>query len=603
MGFGTEMRDFVAAFKIGSDIQDRRKQRELEAEQEKNRTAENAAQEARIQRNFETSQEGIKTRHADSMGMQERRIGISESNLDISRGNLDLQRDNAHRAELVQADAAWYKQLEADPQSGYGPDGEMIPPPSQRGNAGGAATEAIPTGPEGMSNGAVDEAPAEAVEPVDDVEINYPTVGKAIYGGMKLLQKLFADKGIQDGAEAPGLKAMMEGDGALKPETVKAVDGILDPDGVLPEQKLTLGRLEATYEFYTSGKYKGKDGVERANEAAAQWIQTARGIAAINAHTALVKLKNGDVDGAADQLVKMHDAIPDMQSTTYDRETKTYQTTDDQTGEVVQEGEVTPELIEQMATAFVGGPAFYEVVMQAAMRSKNFNPGAGDKAAKVEKPRTSEALAEADPADTAELNDQVGEAIVEMVSKELADIDGNPIFANVEEFVAMVGEDSADALNDLGVMIAVHNRSVSPEEAAKLALLITNPDEMVGSPEDQHMGFEVLPVTKDNIKAGIDIMEIKTSNGIILKLPGSQANDAIKTANRGLFIAAKENIQKKVDMTNERVRTDNESYTLERLEEERKSDKLKTDRSPGSGSRGAKSSPQKPKSGYRPGLQ
>jgi hypothetical protein len=557
MGFGREMQDFIAAFQVGSSIRDNRKKLSLAEEEEKNRSAEATARAQAQQDQFNATQEGINTRHGISTGLSREKFDYQQKN----------DADVAARGASKEADDAWYKQIEADPQSGYGPNGEMIPPPSQR----GAPVEAIPTGPQ-QQTGA---APAA----VDDTVINYPTVDKAIDGGLKVLsERSGGKKGIQDGMASPDAKAIMEGDGALKPETVKQIDAIIDPDGLLPEEKLSLGRLEATYEFYTGGSYKGKDGVERANEAAAQYIQYARGVAAIHAHAAQVKLKAGDVPGAAKQLVEMHKSIPDGQSTTFDEATMTFETTDDRTGDIIQRGEVTPELIDQVASSFTKGPEFFNVMMQAAQRSKNFNPSAGDKPAKAEKPITSKELEETDPlADKeadAELKVAVDTELFNLGSKGLTDIDGKPIFANMEEFVAQVGPESTDALSDLGIMIAKSNKGVSAEEAAKFAFLIANPDDKVGSIEDQQFDFDVLPISVENKKAGIDVLEIRIG-GRTLKLPMAQGTDAITTANRGLFIAAQENTQSKVNMTNERATASNKAYQLDaaeqkRLEEERR---------------------------------
>lgn len=558
MGFGAEMKDFIAAFQVGSQIRDRRAQQALDVEQESNRSKEAANKAAATQARYDETRAFNQEGRDYTQRKDARDAAIKLDDTLYTRGrNADLDAQSANKA----ADEAWYKQVEADPEMGYGPDGTPIPPPSQR----GAVKEAIPTTP--TTGGTVSSSGME------DLEINRGLVADAIDGGLKKLS--------QEG-EIAGIQSVMEGAGAPKPDTVKQVDAIIDPDNKMSEDQKTLARLEATYEFYLT-KYKGKDGYDRANEAAAQWLQHARGVAAIQATAALALNEQGDMVGAAKKLSEMHQSIPDGQSTTYDEASNTFRVTDDETGEVVQEGEVTPELIDEIATSFTKGPAFFNIMVQAASRSKNFKPGEGD--AKKEKPITSKELKSSDtPIDPGD-PDEINAAMFETISKEVVDIDGAPIWANPEEFVAQVGEDSANALTGLAGMIIANNPGIDSKAAAKLALVIADPDINVGDPSEQQFdGFKVLPISAENKKAGIDIMVIRTPDGRELELPGNDATTAIRIANHGLWIASKAVVEKNVGMTNERVTNDNAAYNLQRAEDQRlRDEQLKANRAGGRG--------------------
>ena len=475
--------------------------------------------------------------------MEERRIG---------------QTDAAQkRLELKAEDEAWYKQVAANPRLGYDENNNPIPPPSQR----APAPEAIPTTPDAPQGVLGPRISNEDADP----GINYGNIADALNGGMKHLN---------EEGRAGGEAAVAGGAGALKPETAKEVFDIVDPERKLSEGKRILASIDATREFYLT-TYPGKDGVERSNAAAAQWIQYARGMAAVQATAAQALLAKGDVPGAARALVEAANVIPDGNTTTYDEKANTFVTVDNEDGKVLQEGEVTPETIEKYAAGFAKGPAAYELILQQAMKSKDFNPGTGKKPAKEAKPVTSKELDETDPLADAEadkeLNDNIGAELLTIVSGELKDIDGVPIFKNMEEFIAQVGEDSTNALSDLGVMIAKNNKGISVKEAAKLALAITNPDDKVGAIEDQQFDFEVLPVSKANLEAGIDVLELSIG-GKTIRLPASQATDAIKTANRGLFIVMQETTQSKVNMTNERVKAGNEAAQADMAEQKRLDD-------------------------------
>lgn len=546
MAFGQEMQDFIAAFQVGSTIKQKKRQMALDETQETNRSKEASAKLADSRSRYDETMAFNREKFDTA---KERNAGIDAR----SQTALDLQKGAQDRLAAKEADDAWYKQVEADPESGYDAAGNVIPPPSQRGKP----SEAIPTGPAGQET--PDRIGTVGSSGMGDLVVNPDTVADAIDGGLKT---------ISSRAGAGGIQAIMEGEGAPAPQTVQAVDSIIDPDNQMTEAQKTLARLEATYEFYLT-KYKGKDGVERANEAAAQWLQHARGVAAIQAQAAMALNAKGDTAGAAKKLAEMHDSIPDGMSTTYDEASNTFTMTDDQTGEVLQQGEVTPEMIDQIAASFTKGPEFFKVMMSAAQRSKNFNPGAGTKA-KEEKPITSAALKEQEPL-AAEANvDEIDAALYDVVSKELVDIDGAPIFGSPDEFADQVGPDSKQALVDLATMITAYNR-IPPKDAAKLALVITDPDVMVGDPSEQQFDGFKLPkaINEANRKAGKDIMVLETPDGRQLELPGNDATVAIQKANHGLWIAAKAITDKNVAQTNERVINDNNQYNLQREEDDR----------------------------------
>lgn len=534
MSFGAEMKDFIAAFQVGSQIQDKRRQQALDVEQEKNRSAEASNKAAAVESRYQRTMDYNEAGRADT---NKRNAAIDLR----AQEQLDLNRTAQERLAGKEADDAWYKQLEANPQLGYDAAGNQIPPPSQRGQP----TEAIPT----------TSAPA-AGGGTDDVVINHAIVSDAVDGGMKQLSaQLKSERGVED---------VMGGAGAPSVQTIQQVSEIVDPDKVMAEGKRITAMLEATHDFYMT-TYKGADKVERANEAAAAIIQYSRSQAAVLATAAQAKMEQGDMAGATAELIKAHDIIPDGRSTTYDEASNTFTVTDDETGEVVQEGEVTPEMLDQIAAGFTKGPLVFEMLLQSAMKSKNFNPGAGDKAAAAPKPVTSVDLVADDEADG--MREEFATNLFDLVSTEMVDIDGAPIFASPEEFIAQVGEDSTEALADLSVMITKFNPDINPKDAAKLALVISDADVNVGEIKDQNFGFKVLPVSAENKKAGKDIMVIQTPDGRELELPGNAATTAIRIANRGLFIAGKKIIEKNVGMTNERVINDNNQYNLQRQED------------------------------------
>lgn len=606
MSFGAEMRDFIQAYQAGSQIRDNRTKLRLAEEEEKNRTAEAKAKAKQTESHFQQTQEGISTRFRENQGLQREKFtyqqgqdatvnarlqeqtDISGGHLKVAEENLDVSKRGARRLELEAADKAWAEKIKLDPQSGY-EKSVPIPPPSQRAGAYDAPTEAIPTGPAG--------AAAPANPRFADLPIDYKMLGKSLDAGLKKLQEEFGlNKGIQDGVALPGGKALMEGEGAFKPETVKQVDAIINSNGLMPEQEVVMKRHAETYRFYMED-YKGPDGMKLAGEAAAQWIQWARGEAALKAHAAKALLDRGDLPGAAKMIEKMHDGIPDGRSTTYNEQDNTFEVTDDQTGEVIHSGEVTPDLIEQVAAAFTKGPEFYRVLMEAAKRVPNFEKVETEAQTKAKKPITSAPLEELAPLNVADYEKDTNEiktSVMEILGKELADIDGVAPFTDDDEFIAQFGEESADAVVDLGVMIKGYNRGLTSKEAAKLALQISNPDEMAGRVEDQRFDFEILPISDENRKAGIDVLEIMTLDGTHLRLPMKQGSDAIHSANHGFFIAVQEHTQKKVNMTNERVIQGNEQHQIDRLREKGQSEK--SDRGgAGMGRRGGAYVPPPPK--------
>lgn len=563
MSFGAEMKDFIAAFQVGTQIKDRRRAMALDVQQEENRSKEAsnqaAAVEARYQRTQAYNQEGRDyTRKKD-----ETAAATAATEIDYQHSR-DATSDT--RQANTAADAAWYKQVEADPQMGYEPDGVTpIPPPSQRGQPKeGIPTESTPAGP--GRPGPVSSSG------MSDLVINHETVANALNGGLKELSNESNKSGIQ---------SVMEGAGAPDSKTVAAIDNIIDPNNTMSEAEISLARIEGTYEFYVK-----RGDIEKADKAAAAWLQHARGMAAIKATEMQVKLDQGDVAGAAQTAADMHDSIPDGHSTTFDKASNTLVTTDDQTGEVVMTTEATMEKLDQIAAAFTKGPEFFNLMKSAAMRSTNFNKGAEE--AKANKPVTSKPFSEKEDPLAADVprgtREEVDTAIFDIASKELVDVDGKPVFKDNEEFLKMVGEDSVGALSDISMMIIAHNPDVTPKEATKLSMIITDPDQNVGSPGDQHFdGFEVLPISVDNRKAGIDIMVIRTPDGRELELPGNAFSTAFKTANHGLFIAAKETTQKNVDETNSRVTNDNNQYNLQRAEDLRLQEERRTGKRTGRG--------------------
>jgi hypothetical protein len=207
---------------------------------------------------------------------------------------------------------------------------------------------------------------------------------------------------------------------------------------------------------------------------------------------------------------------------------------------------------------------------EAAMRDKDFNPGAGDKAAAPEKPVTSAPLEEQEKlAADDEHREGIKAGIENTLSKKLVDIDGASIFADTEELVDMLTPESYDALADLGVMIAGYNQGIGPEDAARMALIMADPDDKAETFEDQRYEFKMPKrINEANKKAGIDIAVIRLPDGTELELPGNLTKTLILEANRGLYNAAKDVNIKNANMTTERANT-------ERIEKENKTQKLK----------------------------
>lgn len=560
MGFGNEVKDFLAAYQVTSGIKDRRRQRDIEQQRADNQVSIAKMKQDAYDKKWQADY-GLRERaadRADELNKFNKEKFADESSLKRERLDFDKRRADATEKRLAAESARKLhdKAIAEDPTKLL--DDESAEPPSQALPTGvnTGTVEETQEGEGPAQNQAIPTSPEPAAASSTSAPVSTPTVtgsgmgpvapAVALAGGLKYIQEHFG-LGKQQavptaGATEQGKKRLFEGEGSMTPEEQQAVDKMLDEqdikNGVDP-QKLTdsarsIRRLTRTYELLLS---RGK--TKEANQMAAAIIQSSRGTASMLGQQALGRLQKGDIQGAAQSVVQAHDQIPDGRSVKFDPNSMTFQVIDDQSGNVVQKGQATPEMIFSLANGFKDGSAYYAAITGAASRDPSMQdkPPTAAQAKEAAKEDELKAVPGYEPSDKADV-DVNGSVIKEFARMKLPD--GSPVFSKTlkapmpgqedvqgdmtpEEITKAIGEHSVTSITNLGAMISKYN-DVSPAEAGRLAVSIVNPS--VDS--DQKWNFKLINGTQN-------VMEIMTEDGTRLRLPARTATAAIKAGHDGMF--------------------------------------------------------------------
>lgn len=119
-----------------------------------------------------------------------------------------------------------------------------------------------------IEKGPLDESEATSVDTEDeeasydedaDFDLSLKLEQAAVPGlaaGLKLIQQRVAtpQTAVSDGTpeDESGAQALARNDGAAKPDEVRAIDQIIDPEGKMPPQAKSAARISAVWEYYSS---------------------------------------------------------------------------------------------------------------------------------------------------------------------------------------------------------------------------------------------------------------------------------------------------------------------------------------------------------------
>lgn len=262
---------------------------------------------------------------------------------------------------------------------------------------------ALPVGaPAGTTTGTTIRKPAAALPPApagnprgsnrEDLAMEQrhgarpdPDTSTVIDAGLKYLTRsLGLDKaGAAVGAD-PDLRVKQTKliNGAIGPNegppTQQEVDDlykVVDPDGQLEQGLRTIYTMKKGYDFYMRNGQPEKAAkfvagiVQYSNLLAKQY-----GVAAVQAG------KNGDEEGMVKYAIQSYDSIPDGMNVSVEKGENGYNVTrTDEDGNVVDEHQLTPQQIFQMATGISQGSGYFEALMEAGA------PGTAAQRAKLKK--------------------------------------------------------------------------------------------------------------------------------------------------------------------------------------------------------------------------
>lgn len=544
MAFGNEIRDFIDAFKTGAVLKDAYSKRKLAEQAEANRVQIAKDKQASEELKFGAIYDQNERKLEDARNRWKAEYGLKKSGQDatakyradalgIQRRRADLAEKNANERSARQKKEderkAREQRLKEDPTSILDEaDGKALPTNVTTETQGIAAA---PAKKEPSSRGAGPIRPND--EGVVTPGIMRPrgadpvSLGAALAGGLSYLQNHFGLGGGLQGAsgdQKDGARRMFEGEGAVPPEEDQALDAIMDQEdinnGVDPKEisksLREVNKLKRLYDFHLS-----RDRPEEANKAAAAMIQKSRGVAAILSMSALDKMKKGDVAGAGADLAEAYNQAPDGRAVEWDPQGMKFIIKDEETGEVVQEGQVTPEQIFSIANGFKDGSAFYRIIMEAAKRDPSFK----DPKAEEVKEKEPETLPNYTP-EGGQMDEGGREEVVKILINEAKLEDDTPAFAGLspEDVMMGIGQPAVNAMAELGGMIA-HYNSLEPQTAIRLALSLSSPD--LTRPDQPEFNFKL-------ISDAPNVMEIQAEDGTRLKLPSRTAGTLIKTAHDGL---------------------------------------------------------------------
>jgi len=513
MSFGQEMKDFINAYSVGSTLAENRQRMALATQSEQDRIKIAQANLAQKNDQFGINQQGLATRGNET-----------------ARHNRVMEQGVAQKA----ADEAFL----SDPANiGGAPAGrEAIPTDGGGGGPAPApATQAIPTAPPSPIQGT--SSTAAGIDAAAGT-IGMPQVAQILDHGLKTIQSEIKSKqGIDTGGGADNADEVIHRfKGASTPEEYAAVNKIVSEKFGIPLDKLT-----RTQQLW--GAYNLNKDPRRAAYIAAELIETDRMAASMSGHAASSMMSNGDLNGAAQELVKGHNYLPTGQTATYDEQNKIFRMIDDQTGQVLGEQPVTPEFVFQFAGQISDPKAVYGELMGVALRNQPFRE---KEAALAKETKTTTKPLVLRKMDDAALQD-AGAAVEENITKEVAglklsndkslaypeDKNGAPI----DKFTKSAGQESVDALKDLSILIYQANPGVSLKQATHIALSLTTPD--LKSPlERQRFSFKF---ENDQAPSGPDdVMNITTADGTKIRLPAGIGSPMIAAANKGLYVAGQE---------------------------------------------------------------
>ena len=516
MSFGQEMKDFINAYSVGSTLAENRQRMALATQSEQDRIKIAQANLAQKNDQFSINQQGLTTRGNE----------LARHHRVIEQGDAQKAADEAFLSDPANIGGT-PAGGEAIPTDGGGP----APAPSAPTPTPAPATQAIPTAPPSPIQGT--SSTAAGIDAAAGT-IGMPQVAQILDHGLKTIQSEIKSKqGIDTGGGADNADEVIHRfKGASTPEEYAAVNKIVSEKFGIPLDKLT-----RTQQLW--GAYNLNKDPRRAAYIAAELIETDRMAASMSGHAASSMMSNGDLNGAAQELVKGHNYLPTGQTATYDEQNQMFRMTDDQTGQVLGEQPVTPEFVFQFAGQISDPKAVYGELMGVALRNQPFRE---KEAALAKETKTTTKPLTLTPIDEAAQADLTDKASIEM-SRALGTIkmdNGSLAYpedgegTSFDKFKNAAGEDAINAVTDLAVLIHRANPGIYMNKATNLALSLTSPD--LKSPlEDQRFSFRF-----DNNQAPNspdDVMNITAADGTKLKLPAGIVTPMIVAANKGQWEA------------------------------------------------------------------
>lgn len=213
-----------------------------------------------------------------------------------------------------------------------------------------------------------------AIQPATSPQGQAPaTLGEALHHGLTFLGNALGlsrrGQGVgEDHAAAAGQQKLLEGyvtpnEPPPTPQEVAQIHQTVDPQNQMSDSVRNVYALEKGYEFY-----RDRGDMAKASKFAASLIQSAGDTARQYGMQAVNSGKQGDVDGMIASSVKAYNSIPDGMNVTAEKgQNGTINITrTNSAGETVDQHQLTPQQVLQMATGISSKSGFYEAVMQAA---------------------------------------------------------------------------------------------------------------------------------------------------------------------------------------------------------------------------------------------
>ncbi len=535
MAFRNEVRDFMEAFQVGAKIKDTYKRRKLDEQEAKDKVsiAQNKLDydTSKFNKVYDQNERKIKSaddRYKSDYGLRQQAGDRAERDLKFRTDNATATQTRLAAADAERAKVARYKQDPFAQMNDEKAAQSALPTGVNPNIAGvdmsGADTsqpaQGIPAEGPGEKEGGAEDAgeaqPEVGISAAVPRSASVPGVAAALHGGLKYLQQHFKlDAGLpgQGSAGKDGARRLFEGEGSNTQAEMDGINQKLDElsrkNGVDPktltESERQIRNLTELYNWHLKRRQP-----EEANAAAASILQYSRGVASMLGMQAIKKLQGGDVAGAAQAVIQAHDQIPDGRSVQLDPESMTFKVIEEDSGKLLQEGKVTPEMIFSVANGFKDGSGFFKVIMDAASRDKSMQdkeraPTSAEVKSEELKPQPGyEAPV---PAENAPVPD-----VSSAIHKELTNMrmtDNTPVFENEQKMVESVGPEAMTAISELGELIAKYNE-VPPDKAGRLALLLVNPADKGGNSQ---FDFQMIDDRNPNV------LELMAKDGTRLKLP------------------------------------------------------------------------------------